>query len=310
MNLIKNNMTIIKNNIFVAFILIFIFSESTAQELLNLLDKETAKEDKKQKVVETFYGTKVINGQSIEMVGKNVLQFSISHRFGKLNEGAYNFYGLDFATMRLGFDYGISKWWNIGVGRNALNKTYDGYTKFRILTQTVKGGGTPLTVDYFSSMAVSTIDKSTPAHEIMFDSRIVYVSELLLARKMSKNISVQLMPAWIHRNTVTDGIGLNNIFSVGAAGRYKFAKRFALVAEYYYRISVNTPGRYYNPIAVGIDIETGGHVFQLLLTNASGMIESQFIPLTSDNWRKGGIHFGFNLSRVFSLSKKKKKITD
>jgi hypothetical protein len=310
MNLIKNNMAIIKRIISVALILIFKLSESSSQELMNLLEHETADNVKKQKVVETFYGTKIINGQSVEMVGKKVLQFAISHRFGKLNEGSYNFYGLDFATMRLGFDYGISKWWNVGIGRNAFNKTFDGYTKFRILTQTAKGGNSPLTVDYFSSFAVSTIEKSTPANEIKLESRIAYVSELLLARKINKNISLQLMPVWIHRNLVTDGSGRNDMFAIGIAGRYKLTKRFALVAEYYHRISVNTPGMYYNPLAVGIDIETGGHVFQLLLTNSIGMIESQFIPLTSDNWRKGGIHLGFNLSRVFSLSKKNKRISD
>lgn len=304
MSHIRNKMSISKR-LLIVFALFIISFNSQSQELMNLLDQETSKEETNQKVVETFYGTRVVNGQSVETVGKNVLQFAISHRFGTLNEGAYNFYGLDFATIRLGFDYGIRKWWNIGIGRSSFNKTYDGYTKFRILAQTVKGGPIPLTVDFFSSMAIATIEKSTPAKEISFNSRLAYVHQILIARKFSNGISLQLMPTFVHRNSVSNGSGPNNIFSIGGAGRYKFSKRFALVLEYFYKFTERSG--YYNAIALGLDIETGGHVFQLLLTNSIGMIESQFIPLTIDNWRKGGIHFGFNLSRVFNLSKKKEK---
>ncbi|MGV3503153.1 MAG: DUF5777 family beta-barrel protein [Adhaeribacter sp.] len=249
----------------------------------------------------TFKGTRIINGHSVELIPQKELLFLISHRFGMVNSGAYNFFGLDNATIRLALEYGLTKRLNVGVGRSSLQKTYDGYLKYRLLNQLSEGWRQPLTVTALTSIAVKTLEFANPERDNHFSSRLFYTYQLLLARKFNEHFSLQLSPTLVHRNLVARVRDENNVLALGAGARYKLTKRISLNGEYYYLLPGATADDYRNVLSAGFDIETGGHVFQLHLTNAQGMIEKFFIPETTGRWSGGDIYFGFNISRIFDL---------
>lgn len=254
----------------------------------------------------TFKSTRIINGHSIEQRKKEQLEFRISHRFGTLNNGAYGLWGLDQAVIHFSLEYGLKDWWTMGIGRGSINKTYDSFTKFRILRQSSGAKFMPIHLSYFASVELSTImfPVRTAGATNYFSSRLVYVQQLLIARKFNENFSFQLAPTYIHRNLTATELDKNDIFALGVGTRYKLSKRLSVNAEYYYTYNPNAKImdiRYYNALAVGVDIETGGHVFQIMLTNSQGMREGTFIPATTGSWGKGDIHLGFNISRTFTL---------
>lgn len=251
-------------------------------------------------VTATFKGTRIINGQSIETPGQGSLVFLISHRFGQLNSGAYNFFGLDQATIRLGLEYGLTDRLAVGVGRSSLEKTFDGFLKYKALRQRTGVGAMPVSVTLLATAALSSL-KFEPQPERTTASRLTYTYQALLARKISPTLSVQLMPTLLHRNFVDRRRDQNNVYALGFAARQKISKRIALTGEYYALAPGTTRDDYRNALALGFDIETGGHVFQLHFTNAQGMIEKFFIPQTQGNFLKGDIYFGFNLARSFQL---------
>jgi hypothetical protein len=275
------------------------------------LDKILAEEDssiQKPELVEAiFKGTRVINGQSAKLVHKGVLQFMISHRFGQINSGFTDFFGLDDATIRLGLDYGISDILQIGVGRSSLEKTYDMYGKLALLRQRTGAKATPLTAVLFSSIAINGQVFAQPELDDSFAGRISYTHQLILARKFNQRFSLQVSPTYIHRNLVKTNQDQHNVAALGFSGRYKLSNRLALVGEYFYLLPGKTADDFYNSFSLGFDIETGGHVFQLHLTNSQGMIEKFYIPQTFGRWGNGDIYFGFNISRVFDLKKRKEK---
>lgn len=254
----------------------------------------------------TFKATRVINGHSVEIIPRKELLFLISHRFGTLNSGAYNFFGLDQATIRLALEYGVTNRLNVGVGRSSLQKTYDGYLKYKLLRQQDKSWLRPVTVTAFASTALQTLAFPNPERENYFSSRLYYTYQLLIARKFNERFSAQLSPTLVHRNLVSAVRDDNNVYALGVAGRYKLTKRTSFNAEYFYLPPGPTADDYRNALSLGFDIETGGHVFQLHVTNAQGMIEKFFIPETTGAWNKGDIYFGFNISRVFSFDKEQK----
>jgi len=274
-------------------------------DLMNLLNKETPPPGPEY-TIGTFKSTRLINGHSVETRAKNVLEFVISHRFGTLNSTAYQFFGLDDAEIRLGLDYGVTDRLNIGFGRNSFQKTFDGFVKYKILRQASGASNVPVSVVLFASMAINSLHSPDFPENTVFSDRLAFVYQGLIARKLSQKVSLQLSPTWVHRNFVLDPAERNDIFALGIGGRYKLTKRVALNIEYYYQVS-DTPSDYYNSLAVGFDIETGGHVFQLHFTNSRGMIEKAFITETTGNFFKGDIHFGFNISRSFNLGKKQEK---
>ncbi|MCU0446502.1 MAG: DUF5777 family beta-barrel protein [Microscillaceae bacterium] len=278
-----------------------------AQE--NELDKILAEGDSggknKEYIEAIFKGTRLINGQSAKLTHRGVLQFMISHRFGRLNTGISEFFGLDDATIRLGLDYGISDVLQIGIGRNSLEKTYDAYFKWAFLRQSKGSRAMPFTAVLFSSMAINGLTFSQPELENNFKSRITYTYQLILARKFSERFSLQVSPTLLHRNLVATRQDQHNVGALGFGGRYKLTNRLALVGEYFYVLPGKTADDFRNSFSLGFDIETGGHVFQLHLTNSQGMIEKFIIPQTTDNWGSGDIYFGFNISRVFDLKKRK-----
>lgn len=273
-----------------------------AQEDLLSLAEATDNSDTGM-VTGAFKATRLVNGHSVETTGQQELLFFISHRFGTLNSGAYNLFGLDQATIRLALEYGITDRLTAGVGRNSLEKTYDGFLKYKLLRQ--RQGAMLVTVTLFSSAAINTLRNENPERKVTFSSRLAYTSQLLVARKFSERLSLQLAPSWVHRNMVATRQDENEVFAVGAGGRFKLTKRTSFNAEYYYVLPGETADDYINALSLGFDIETGGHVFQLIFTNAQGMVEKFFIPKNTGVWSDGDIYFGFNISRVFSLKKEK-----
>jgi opacity protein-like surface antigen len=274
-------------------------------DLMNILDKNTTEET--TYTTATFKATRVLNGHSIERMPEGQLDVRISHRFGTLNSGGYNFFGLDQSNIHLGLEYGITNWLMVGVGRSEFEKTYDGFAKFSILRQSTGAKEMPVSVSVVTSIALKTQKWPDQSRTNYFTSRLAYVGQVLVARKISQGLSVQLTPAYLHRNLVSTEMDPNDIFALGAGARLKLTKRISLNGEYYYIANPkkNFSTQIYNPLSLGFDIETGGHVFQLFFTNSLGMTEKQFLGATTGSWKKGDIHFGFNISRVFTLKKHK-----
>jgi hypothetical protein len=276
------------------------------QDLLDLLNDSTAKEI--NYTTATFKSTRIMTGHSIERMAPGQLDVRISHRFGPVNSGIYNFFGLDQLTnIHLGLEYGILKWLMVGVGRGSFEKTYDGFAKFTILRQSTGAKEMPVSVSVFSSVAIKTLKPSVDTVTNYNSSKYFYTAQVLIARKFSQGLSFQLTPSYVHRNLVKTELDPNDLFAIGAGGRLKLSKRISLNAEYYYVANKNpySSPKYYDPFTVGVDIETGGHVFQLMFTNSYGTIEKSYIGETEGQWSTGDIHFGFNISRVFTLKKQK-----
>jgi len=254
-------------------------------------------------VTATFKSTRVVNGHSIENVGAGILDFRILHRFGQFSDGAYNLFGLDQASIRLGLDYGITKNWMVGIGRSTFEKQYDAFTKIRLLSQTTGGKNFPISVSYAGTMIYKSVKNTNTAYVPYESDRFSFGHQLIIARKFGDYFSLQLTPTYFHYNLVEKQNLPNDFKSLGIASRIRLSKRLNLTGEYYYRFD-KLPG-YQNSLSVGFDIETGGHVFQLHMTNSTGMTERTFINETTGEWGKGNIRFGFNVSRVFTVRKPK-----
>ncbi len=289
----------------------FFFHAVRAQDstdLFKMLDNQAAGTiDKSQTVITTsiFKTTRLINGQSVQNLGKGILDVKISHRFGTLNSGAYQLFGLDNATMRMGVDYGLTNRLTIGVGRSTYQKEFDAFGKFRILEQSTGRVNIPVSVSYVGSVMLKTLKNADPTVKTHFSDNLAFSHQLLIASKINDYVSLQVMPTLIHYNIVSDHTIPNDLYAIGGGGRIRLSKRINLTAEYYYRLpGYQLPGTY-NSFSVGIDIETGGHVFQFHVTNSTGMTERSFIEETTGQWSKGDLHFGFNISRVFTIVKPK-----
>jgi opacity protein-like surface antigen len=288
--------------LFFGFTFLFLSGNVYSQDLDVLLNAET--KPTVNYTTATFKASRIINGHSIEQMKKSQLDFRISHRFGTLNEGAYGLWGLDNSNIHFSLEYGVTNWLMLGVGRGSLNKVYDGFAKFKILRQSTGAKTMPVSMSYFTSMEITTLHFEDPTVTNYFSSRLAFVNQLLIARKFNDKFSFQLTPSWVHRNLVPTELDQNDIIAIGAGARYKLTKRMSVNAEYYYKIEPNAKylePRTYNSASIGIDLETGGHVFQIMLSNSIGMREGMFIPETTDSWKDGGIHLGFNISRVFTL---------
>ena len=273
-----------------------------AQDLDKMLEEATGSST--SYTTATFKSTRIINGHSIERMQAGQLDVRISHRFGSINSGAYDLWGLDQAYMHLGMEYGITNWVMVGLGRGTYEKAYDGFLKFSLLRQSKGDRNMPVSMSLFTSVAYRTL-KFPITETVNAWDKMSYVAQLLVARKFNERFSLEINPTYIHRNMVDTEMDPNDIWSAGAGFRFKITKRMSLNAEYYYVIppihdyrSVKT----YNPLAIGVDIETGGHVFTIMITNSVAMIEKGFIGETTEQWKGAGIRLGFNLSRVFTLN--------
>lgn len=272
----------------------------SAQELMNVFGDEKPATDY---TFATFKTTRVVSGHSVENPANGVLLFMVSHHFGKVNSGGYDFFGLDQATMRLGLEYGITSFLSAGIGRSTYQKTYDGFLKAKILRQCKGERNMPVTITLFTAMDVFSLKWQNPDRKNYFTSRMSFVNQVLVARKFSDKLSLQLAPTFIHKNMVPTAWDDNDTYAVGFSGRYKITQRVSVNAEYFHVLPGSVADNFENPLSVGFDIETGGHVFQLHFSNAQPMFERAFITETKGKWNKGDIYFGFNISRVFTLKK-------
>lgn len=266
---------------------------------VNMLDLLKSDVSEKEYVVNTFKSSRVINGHSIEFIGKNVLDVRILHRMGTIKQGIENFFGLDQASMRIGLDYGLGRNLMAGIGRTTSKKDVDGFVKWRVARQSISG--TPFSVVLTAGMSVFTFKNPDPQVKMTFATRSGYYSQVIIGRKFSRSFSLQVAPTFIHRDE--PGV-VNNIYSPGIGSRMKLTKRTAFVVDFFPILNGQKNAGAKNALSLGFDIETGGHVFQLHFSNATGMNERAFITNTTESWSKGEIRFGFNLSRVFSITNK------
>lgn len=277
--------------------------QSDTTSLLSSLESESNTEIGKTPVNATFKGLYVISSPSVETVGKNVLSFMIMHRFGKINDGAYQFFGLDNASIRLGLDYGITDDLSIGIGRSSYLKTFDGSVKYKFLKQKVDNS-IPITATIYTGLTYET-QKYNGRPLFNGINRGVYFTQLLLARKFNDSFSLQVTPSWLHYNLVPTSADANDVFAGTLGFRYKVTNRMSINAEYTYlpNHQINSSLRT-NALSVGVDIETGGHVFQFMLSNSQGLNVPTYIAGNNQRWQNGGIFFGFNISRVFNIGNK------
>jgi Membrane bound beta barrel domain (DUF5777) len=292
-----------------AFSLLFVGCSLTtfAQKETSLLDELGTDSTAIEYATNAFKSTRVVNSQSMEMLGQGVLDFRILHRFGKLSGGAYEFFGLDNASMRMGFDYGILPNLMIGVGRSTNKKELDGFVKYRLLWQSTGAKNMPVSVLGVHGFTLNGLNTpfNNPAVEPTFSRRLAFYNQFIIGRKFSDAFSLQVTPTHLHRNIVQDSLYAHDLFAIGIGGRLKVSNRVALVLDYTHPFNRYPGDASGDPLTLGVDIETGGHVFQLHFSNAVGMNERAFITDQNSNFLKGEIQFGFNLSRVFQVYNKK-----
>jgi hypothetical protein len=257
-------------------------------------------------VTAIFKGTRVVSGHSVETNGNGVLQFLIGHRFGRISGGANELFGLDNATIRLGFEYGLTDDFNLIFGRSSFMKSIDGGVKWRFIRQKRGASPIPITATWVSGLYVTTVPFSEPDRNYPFSSRLSYHHAVLIARKWNDVVSVQCAPTIVHRNMVPTPEDRNTLWGASFSGSVKLTGSLRGNVEYVGLL----PGQITSPVAgesvrntlsVGVDLETGGHVFQLHLTNSRGMTEPFLMGQSTGQWANGGIHFGFNVSRVFTI---------
>ena len=259
------------------------------------------------KFSKTFYNSRLINFHTVEVCNKRTMELRISHRFGAINGGPREAWGLDGgANIRIGLDYSLDGRLMVGIGRSSYQKMYDGFLKYRLLRQT-KDGYIPLSITLFSSAYyINLKDPNKVAtgfdkYEYSPWSRYSFAHEIIFARKFSDKFSLQIAPFFIHYNLADKITDLNDVYGVTTAFRYKVAKRFAITGEYGACLNNYSRDTYYNSMGIGFEIETGGHVFQVHFTNSTGITENQYLPFTTTKWTNAGIRLGFNLTRAFSL---------
>lgn len=271
--------------------LLFTVFTYAQDDLLSTLDSTQVQDSY---ATATFKGLQIVTMQSTKMPAAKEFYFIVSHRFGTVKNGIDEFFGLDGATTKLGGVYGITNWLSVSASRHTLLKMYETSLKYRLVRQS---DDFPLDVVGYSTLDINTLLKKDDYPKIEFGDRLVFVNQLLISRKVSEKLSFELAPTFVHRNLYNPAIEKDNQFAMGAGGRMKLTKRLSINVEYAYNF--DKPDYYTNPLSVGLDVETGGHIFQLLFTSSQAMTESGYITNAAGNWGKGDFFFGFNLYRVF-----------
>jgi hypothetical protein len=273
-------------------LLLFPVSVLAQDDLLNEIDTVSIG---KSKVESAFKGLKIVNLESTKLAAKGDLYFIVAHRFGSVKDGFEGFYGLDNANTQIKFVYGWTDWVTVSGARSEF--AYDFSGKFLIKNQEVDGF--PVAIVGFGSLAINNTLKESLYPKMTFENRLIYVSQLLISRKFSKNLSLEAAPTFFHENFVINDNQENSQFAVGLGGRYKFAKRWSLNIDYAAHLNRVNNSPYKNPLSIGVDLETGGHVFQMHFSSSQGIHEAGFLGNTTGDWMKGDVFFGFNLLRVF-----------
>ena len=275
------------------FLLLLSFQFTWAQE--DLLSEIDSTATVSQPVTSAFKAMKIVNLESTKIASKGDLYLVVAHRFASIKNGIDDFFGLDNAVTQIKFIYGVASGLSFSVGRS--EQAYDVSGKYLLLNQ--MENGFPFTIVGFNSLAFNNVLKESNFPKMKFEDRIVYTNQLLISRKFSDKFSFQLAPTFFHENFTTDVNQENSQFAIGLGGRYKLTKRLSLNMDYAAHANRSSTSIYKNPLSVGLDIETGGHVFQLHFTNSQGIHEAGFLGNSTGDWGKGEIFFGFNLVRVF-----------
>ncbi|WP_034059432.1 DUF5777 family beta-barrel protein [Lacinutrix jangbogonensis] len=270
---------------------ILLFSQD---DLLNEIDQGSPEDNY---ATATFKGLKIVNFESTKLTAKKEFTLVVSHRFGSIENGLDSFFGLDDAVTRLNFIYGLTDGINISVSRSSFQKIYESSIKYRLSKQ--KENGSLFTIVGYNSILINTALEKANLPKLEFIDRLGYTAQLLIARKFSKNLSLELAPTFFHDNFVVDNNQDNSQFALGFGGRYKLAKRWSLNADYGWHLNRSSTSPFKNPLSIGLDLETGGHVFQMHFSNAQAMNTNGFLGQATGDWSDGDIYFGFNLSRVF-----------
>lgn len=276
----------------VLLLLLFPLSIYAQDDLLSEID--TAK-TQKIKAESAFKALKIVNLESTKLAAKGDLYFIVAHRFGSVKEGFEGFYGLDNAVTQLKFVYGLTNWLTISGARTEV--AYDFSGKFLLKSQ--ENNGFPFTIVGFASLGLNNTLKESNYPKMTFDNRLIYVTQLLISRKVNTNLSLELAPTYFHENFVIDDNQDNGQYALGVGGRYKLGKRWSLNVDYAAHLNRSGSSPFHDPLSIGIDLETGGHVFQMHFSNSQGIHEAGFLGNTTGDWDKGDVFFGFNLLRVF-----------
>lgn len=292
------------------YVLLIAFSlsvyQSTGQNMDSLMRNISTDQDTGG-VTASFKSTRLILSQTTTMIKRNDLDFKVIHRFGDIggtDGGSRTLYGFDNSSdIYIGFEYGISDRFNISFGRSKYEQLLDLQLKYALLEQKDKNGS-PLSLSALIKTGFTPYKVNTDVFD-NYGNRFSHFIQAIISRKFSSNLSLQVTPGFLFRNVVLGSGDERTLFSTGFAGRYKFTKRFGIVADYYlinsdYRKD-NPNTSYYNPLGLGVEIETGGHVFTMNFANAKAIAENNFLPNSTSSWGKGQYRFGFTISRMFTL---------
>jgi len=274
---------------------LFAFNFANAQDdLLNELDSGTKS---KEVTTAAFKGLQVANVQSTKLASKGEWYFIVSHRFGDLTNGLDNFFGLDNAYTKIGGIYGITNWLSLSASRHTYGKTYELAAKYKLTNQIVDGF--PITIVGYNTLDInSELDKDEfPA--LKATNRLAYTSQLLFSRKFSENFSAEVNTIYVHKNLYEPTLEKKDNFLIGTGGRLKISKRMSINADYSARLNAVEHSVYHNPISLGMDIDTGGHIFQMVFSNSQLMNDVAYFTNTTGVTSGKGIFFGFNMYRVF-----------
>ena len=247
--------------------------------------------------IAAFKGLKIVNFESTKLVAKKELTLIVSHRFGSIKNGFDTFFGLDDAVTQLNFVYGLSDRFNISVSRSSFQKIYESSIKYSLAKQI--DNGFPVSIVGYNSILINTALDKDNLPKLEFRHRLGYTAQLIISRKINTRFSVELAPTFFHDNYVAIDEQKNSQYALGIGGRYKLGKRWSINADYGWHLNRAANSPFKNPLSIGFDLETGGHVFQMHFTNAQAMNTNGFLGQASGDWTDGNIYFGFNLSRVF-----------
>lgn len=287
MKLLKNT-----NLIFCFFWLSFSFAQD---DLLKELD--STNNSKKEIEIAAFKGLQIGTMQSTKLASKGEWYFLVAHKFGDLTEGFNNFFGFDNANTKIGGLYGVTNWLTLGVSRHTLDKNYELTAKYKLANQEVNGF--PITIVGYNTMDINSELDEDEFPGLEASDRFAFSTQLLISRKFSNNFSLELNPIYIHKNLYESMYEETANFLLAIGGRYKLSKRISLTMEYAARLNETETSFYHNPASIGLDIETGGHIFQLVFSNSQALNDVSYFTKANGITDGKGIYFGFNLYRVF-----------
>ncbi|MCF6213612.1 MAG: DUF5777 family beta-barrel protein [Flavobacteriaceae bacterium] len=283
-----------KSKVILISLFLFSLNAFTQNDLLKELESKLKISNS---VNNAFKALKIVNLESTKLVGEGDLYFIIAHRFGSVKNGLDDLFGLDEATIRFSFFYGFNKWLNLGVSRSEFRKTYEASIKYRLIHQ--KKEGFPFTIVGFSSIGINTNIDKIDFPKLTFKHRLTYFNALLISRKINKFLSLEFAPIFIKENFVLNDFQANSQYVLAFGGSHKLNKSLSLNFDYAYHLNRTSNSDFKNPLSVGLDIQVGGHIFQLIFSNAQPLTDANYITNTTGNWKKADIFFGFNLLRVF-----------